>query len=69
MSIVGRWHGHMPTESWWLDALHFYQRAKREQERMRLSWYGQTDNLHTGVDVTPAKPRKTAKVVQEAETV
>lgn len=38
MSIVGRWHGHMPTESWWLDALHFYQRAKREQERMRLSW-------------------------------
>lgn len=59
--IVPRFQPHMPSESWWLDYPGFYDRARQEQTRMRLSWYGQTDILRTGADVTPEKPRKSAK--------
>jgi hypothetical protein len=60
-SVIPRFQTHMPTESWWLDYADFYARAREEQQRMRQSWFGQTDVLHTGVDVIPEKPRKGAK--------
>lgn len=56
----------LPTESWWLDAEHFYERARAEQPRMRLSRYGDTDVLMTGVDYVSEKPRKTARAKEVA---
>lgn len=47
----------MPTASWWLSS-DFYDRQKREQERIRLSRYGQAGQLITGVEAPVTRPKK-----------
>ncbi len=54
---------HMPKESWWTKP-DFYAAAKAEQERMRLSRYGQSEHIVTGVTIQK-QPRVIAPKAEE----